>query len=87
MKPFALTLFVAALLVGCVNSQSPTGRGQTLLFSDTQMQQMGGQSFEAMKQSEKISQNKAQTDYVNGIAKRSTAVLPEQAQQWDVVVF
>ncbi|WP_372941202.1 M48 family metallopeptidase [Shewanella sp.] len=87
MKPVALALLVSTLLAGCANNQSPTGRGQTLLFSDAQMQQMGAQSFETMKQSEKISQNKAQTDYVNCIAKRIVAVLPDQSLQWDVVLF
>lgn len=87
MKSFVLTLLVSALLAGCVNSQSPTGRGQTLLFSDAKMQQMGAQSFEAIKQSEKISQNQAQTQYVNCIAKRIIAALPDQSQQWDVVLF
>ncbi|WP_351077010.1 M48 family metallopeptidase [Shewanella sp. CAL98-MNA-CIBAN-0140] len=87
MKPLVLSMLLTSLLVGCVNNQSPTGRGQTLLFSDTQMQQMGAQSFETMKKTEKISQNQAQTHYVNCVAKRITAVLPVQSQQWDVVLF
>ncbi|MGK0410246.1 MAG: hypothetical protein ACJASB_002408 [Shewanella psychromarinicola] len=52
MKPLVISMLLTSLLVGCVNNQSPTGRGQTLLFSDTQMQQMGDQSFETMKKSE-----------------------------------
>ena len=87
MNKLALSLCITALLVGCVSTKSPTGRSQTLLFSDAQMQQMGAQSFAAMKKDQKISQDKIKTAYVNCIAKRITAVLPDQSQQWEVVLF
>jgi predicted Zn-dependent protease len=87
MKQLILAAAISTLLVGCVSTKSPTGRSQTLLFSDAQMQQMGGQSFETMKQDQKISKDKNKTAYVNCIAKRITAVLPDQSQQWEVVLF
>ncbi|MCL1141310.1 M48 family metallopeptidase [Shewanella gaetbuli] len=85
-KSLLLSAIVAVICSGCV-STSPTGRTQALLYSDSEMQQMGAQSFEAMKQQQKISQDKAKTQYVNCIADRITAVLPDQSQKWEVVLF
>ena len=67
MNKLLLSLCISGLLVGCVSTKSPTGRSQTLLFSDAQMQQMGAQSFAAMKKDQKISQNKSKTAYVNRV--------------------
>ncbi|MGL5047311.1 MAG: M48 family metallopeptidase [Shewanella sp.] len=74
-------------LSGCVTTQSPTGRGQTLLYSAAQMQQMGDASFEEMKKQQKVSSDKKLTQYVNCVANRIIAVLPDQTQRWDVVLF
>ncbi|MCE9686368.1 M48 family metallopeptidase [Shewanella sp. AS16] len=87
MKPLLLSLLTTALLSGCVTTESPTGRGQTLLFSAEQMQQMGDSSFAEMKQQQKLSKDKRQTDYVNCVARRITSVLPNQGQAWEVVLF
>ncbi|QIR15320.1 M48 family metallopeptidase [Shewanella aestuarii] len=87
MKRLLVSVLVSSFLVGCVATKSPTGRTQALLFSDAQMQQMGAQSFEAMKKDQKISQDKAKTNYVNCVAQRITATLPDQSQKWEVVLF
>lgn len=85
-RSLLVTCTAAIALSGCV-STSPTGRSQALLYSDAQMQQMGAQSFEAMKKEQKISKDKAKTAYVNCIVNRITAVLPDQTQKWEVVLF
>lgn len=87
-KRLSLVLMTAALgLTACATTQSPTGRSQTLLYSSSQMQQMGDASFAEMKKQQKISGNKKLTQYVNCVANRVTAVLPDQTQKWDVVLF
>ena len=90
MKATTLALVAVGLtlgLSGCATTKSPTGRGQTLLYSASQMQQMGDASFEEMKKQQKISSDKKLTQYVNCVANRVTAVLPDQSQKWDVVLF
>lgn len=91
MKPIILnsviSLLAATVLSACVSTQSPTGRSQTLLFSETQMQKMGSESFATMKKDQKISQDKALTAYVNCVAKRITDVLPGEAKPWELVLF
>ncbi len=82
-----LTLIALALsLSACVTHNSPTGRGQTLLYSSAQMQQMGGQSFEQMKKELKVSKDVQTNRYVSCVAKHITDALP-QKQAWEVVVF
>lgn len=84
----AAVLLGAALGVsGCATTQSPTGRGQTLLYSPAQMQQMGDASFAEMKKQQKLSSDKKLTQYVQCVASRITAQLPDQTQRWDVVLF
>lgn len=75
------------VLSGCATHQSPTGRGQTLLFSANEINQMGDQSFEQIKKQEKISKDKKIVAYVDCVANRVTKVLPNQSMTWDVVVF
>lgn len=90
MKSMRLGLVGLAVALGlsaCATTKSPTGRGQTLLYSSAQMQQMGDASFEEMKKQQKVSNDKKLTQYVNCVANRVTAVLPDQTQRWDVVLF
>lgn len=90
MKSIGFVGLVVGAVIGlsaCATSKSPTGRGQTLLYSSAQMQQMGDASFEELKKQQKVSSNKKLTQYVNCVAHRVTAVLPDQTQRWDVVLF
>ncbi|MCK8045714.1 M48 family metallopeptidase [Shewanella sp. 1CM18E] len=82
-----LLLLGALLFTGCATHQSPTGRGQTLLFSSQEMSQLGESSFAQIKQQEKVSQDKAVNAYVNCVANRVTDALPDQSLPWEVVVF
>ncbi|MGV2988622.1 M48 family metallopeptidase [Vibrio sp. E150_011] len=81
------TALVTTAIAAC--SSSPTGRNQLILFSDNEMSQLGSQSFEQMKQEQKISTNKAINAYVQCVAKTITDHVPPQAEfsEWEVVVF
>jgi len=89
VKPSLLVVAIAASLTlyGCANS--PTGRQQILLFSGTQMSQLGEQSFEEMKKQEKISSDPKTNAYVQCVTSAITSRLGPQAdfQEWEVVVF
>ncbi|MCG9728838.1 M48 family metallopeptidase [Shewanella sp. Isolate13] len=87
MKGILILLSAALFLTGCATHQSPTGRGQTLLFSSQEMSQLGDSSFAQIKQQEKISQDKALNAYVHCVADRVTQALPDQSLPWEVVVF
>lgn len=75
------------ILTGCATHQSPTGRGQTLLFSSQQMDQMGSESFTEMKKQQPLSKDKKLNQYVVCVADRITSVLPSDQAKWEVVVF
>ncbi|MGL5360861.1 MAG: M48 family metallopeptidase [Shewanella sp.] len=90
MKSTGFAVWIAGIALGlsaCATTQSPTGRGQTLLYSPTQMQQMGDASFAEMKKQQKVSTNLKLTQYVNCVASRIIAALPDNTQRWDVVLF
>lgn len=87
MKGILLLLSAALFLTGCATTQSPTGRGQTLLFSQQEMTQLGDSSFAQIKQQEKASQDRALNAYVSCVANRITQALPDQSLPWEVVVF
>jgi predicted Zn-dependent protease len=86
MKTNSLVL-CSALLAACASS--PTGRNQLILFSDDQMSQLGTQSFEQMKQQEKISVDELTNTYVQCVTKNITRHVPPQPEftNWEVVVF
>ncbi|WP_372871033.1 M48 family metallopeptidase [Shewanella sp.] len=87
MKNLFCSLALLALLGGCATHQSPTGRGQTLLFSTAEMNQLGASSFEEMKKQQKISKDSKINAYVACVANRVTAALPNNNEHWEVVVF
>nr|WP_110458252.1 M48 family metallopeptidase [Shewanella algidipiscicola] len=82
-----ITVVILVILAGCVTNLSPTGRSQTLLFSAQQMDQMGAESFEQMKQQQALSKDKQRIAYVRCVASRITAVLPAGQPKWEVVLF
>ncbi|WP_338518544.1 M48 family metallopeptidase [Alteromonas gracilis] len=74
-------------LVGCATS--PTGRNQVLLYSESQLSQMGDQAFSSMKEELKVSSKRVQNSYVECVANAITAQVPASVfdGQWEVVVF
>ncbi|BDM63375.1 Zn-dependent protease [Shewanella sp. NFH-SH190041] len=87
MKSLICGCLLALSLTGCDTHASPTGRGQTLLYSEQDMQQLGRASFSQMKQSLTINRNPVLNAYVDCIAGRIIAALPGERQPWEVVLF
>ena len=80
-------VLLSALLFAC--AKSPTGRSTIKLFSTEQLDQMGAQAFDGMKQEIKISQQAIQNLYVNCVANQIIEQVPKRtfAGEWEVVVF
>ena len=83
---FLLTV-ISANLTSCATS--PEGRTQLQLIPDSQMDAMGIQSFEQLKQQTPLTKNKNIEQYVLCIANR---IIPHVKQnpdpsQWEVQVF
>ncbi|GGB00245.1 M48 family metallopeptidase [Agarivorans gilvus] len=90
MNKLGKTLLLAgslAVLLSC--SASPTGRKRVLLYDDAKMSALGAQSFEEIKQQEKIYSDQATNDYVACVANAVTAEIPGHYGEadWEVVVF
>ncbi|WP_087869606.1 M48 family metallopeptidase [Bathymodiolus platifrons methanotrophic gill symbiont] len=75
-------LLIPALLSSC--GTSPTGRSQLLMMSDSEMEQMGEQSFVTLKKDMPIEQDAKINAYVRCVA---TAITNEVGGDWEVVVF
>lgn len=82
-KRLLLTLVASCVLTACV--KSPTGRSQLMMMPDAQMDQMGLQAFDKLKQTKPISRNSRYTRFVNCIAKPITQIVG--GGQWEIVVF
>ncbi len=86
---FTASALIAATLTLTACATSPTGRNQVLLFSESQLAQMGDQAFTGMKEELKISNKSVQNSYVECVANAITAQVPASVfnGQWEVVVF
>jgi predicted Zn-dependent protease len=75
------------ILIGC--SSSPTGRKQFAVLPDSQMDQMGVQSFTEMKKETPASSNAKLREQVQCVADTIIAVLPDKYrnQDWEIVLF
>jgi len=82
---------LAAFAIGLIAlacATSPTGRSQLKLFSDQDMAQLGSQSFQQLKQQQKVSNDAEINAYVQCVADALTQGLaPEWRAGWEVVVF
>lgn len=87
MKTVLCALSACLMISAC--STSSTGRQQITLFSNGELNKMGVQSFEQLKEKEKIYTNKATNQYVRCIADDIIKHVPSSAHQgdWEVVVF
>ena len=90
-KDYFIRLILLASLILLLSScaTSPLGRKQFILIGDNEMNQMGVASFQKMKTSTKISQNKQAQQYVKCVANAIVSELPKewQKQPWEVIVF
>ena len=82
-----VAVLTCATLLSCATS--PEGRNQLQLIPDEQMDAMGAQSFEQIKQQSPITKDQNIQQYVLCIANK---IIPQVAEnpdpkQWEVVVF
>lgn len=78
-------LLLFLLLSAC--SSSPTGRHQLILFSDSQMNDMGAASFTQLKQQNPPSQETRALQYVHCISNALLVAAGEAPSRWEVQVF
>ena len=91
MPRYLFKITAAAILVLLVIScaKSPTGRNTIKLFSSSQLENMGAQAFDGMKNQQKVSNARVENDLVNCVANNITRHVPKSVfnGQWEVVVF
>jgi len=89
MKKTLIAAAALTLLAGCQLTKSPTGRTQALMYSSSDMNTLGAQSFEEMKKQEKIVSDQRINNYVGCIANAITKHVPASygVNKWEVVVF
>lgn len=80
-----LAVALAVTLVACATS--PTGRNQLMLVSDSDMDQMGSQAFQQMRQEQKVSNDRNAQGYVQCVTNAITGQLQGGGAGWEVVVF
>ncbi len=89
MRLFVRTLLLlAAAAVTWACATSPTGRGQILYMSESDMADMGEQAFAQIKAENRISRDPQANQIIRCVANRIIATLPgRQKLGWEVVVF
>ncbi len=89
MKKTLIAAVALTMLAGCQLTKSPTGRTQALMYSNSDMNTLGAQSFEEMKKKEKVLTDRATNNYVNCVANAITKHVPASygVNNWEVVVF
>ena len=88
-KNLLLGAAVAATLVACATTTSPTGRQQYVgAVSQEQLNQLGAQSFAQMKTQKAQTTSAAQRNYVSCVTNAIVAQLPANARSgWETAVF
>lgn len=87
MKIKLLICLTILTITGC--AKSSTGRNQITLFSTSELSKMGINSFEELKQQEKISTDIKTNQYVQCVANAVIKHVPKSAHSgdWEVVTF
>lgn len=87
LKTVAATALAAAVLAACTTA--PSGRQQLLLMSDSELNQLGEQSFQQIRQQQQVSSNTAQRNYARCVVNALVAELPDpwRGMSWEVEVF
>ena len=88
-KTLLIGAAVAATLVACATTTSPTGRKQYVgAVSQEQLNQLGAQSFAQMKTQKAQTTSAAQRNYVSCVTNAIVAQLPANARSgWETAVF
>ncbi len=85
LKPFIIINTIVLLLMSCV--MSPSGRSQLMLMPDSQLDEMGIQAFDNLKQETAIEKDSRLNNYVSCITKPIIQVSGSPIKNWEVVVF
>lgn len=83
-RSLAILVVIAITLLAC--TRSPTGRSQLQLVPESQMEELGVNAFEEIKQQTRPSDDERSTDYVQCVAAALTQTL-DDAGGWEVVLF
>jgi predicted Zn-dependent protease len=83
---WAMVVLVFSFVIGCVTNPE-TGRRQLLLVPESQMTQLGLDSFNQMKQEVPISKDAGANEMVQRVGKRIASVVSLPNAQWEFVVF
>lgn len=83
----ASVVSLTLLLSGC--AKSPTGRNQLKLYSNSQLAEMGSQTFDAMKAEQKVSAKTVENQFVSCVANSISQYVPKSvfSGEWELVVF
>ncbi len=89
MKNKTLLLIFSSFLILCACTTSPTGRRQLKLYPADQMNEMGIQAFDSMKDEQKVSTAKVENKFVQCVAGLVAQQVPDSVYsgKWEVVVF
>ncbi|RUO77192.1 M48 family metallopeptidase [Idiomarina seosinensis] len=87
LRTVAASLAAVLALASC--SKSPTGRSQLTLMPAQQLNQMGEQSYEQMKQELEINNDAATNAYVQCVSDALIETLPDPYRNadWEITVF
>jgi predicted Zn-dependent protease len=85
-KLLVLALLAAGALVACATS--PLGRGQLILFPESEMAQMGAAAFQEIQKQSSLSTDGKVNDYVQCVSNHVLRAMPgEDPAAWEVRVF
>lgn len=89
MKPLYRIFIVAALLTAGCYTNPVTGRQSLVLVEPSQELALGAQSFNEIRQKEKVSSNHTANDRVRRVGERIAKAVGDQMPnaQWEFVVF
>lgn len=87
LRSLAVSSLAGLFLLGC--STSPLGRKQIMLVPDSQMDQMGVQSFQQMKAQTPVETDAGLNTYIKCVVTPLTQVVNAEAgaRDWEIVVF
>lgn len=85
-KPIASAALAMAFLAGCETAPI-TGRSQLILVGDQQVQSLGLQAYNQMKQEMPRSSDRALDRRVQDVGKRIAAISPKPDWDWEFTLF
>lgn len=81
----AAALLAVAMVTACATS--PLGRSQLMLFPESEMAQMGANSFQSIKAETPVAEDAKVNAYVTCVASSILRAMGEQPSEWEITVF